>query len=146
LRAGLRGDNADYSRLARTLNRGQKGWNDDEPAVVEAACQMAVQQFFATYGHVPVDAFVADMRQRIAKERTPSRQEDMEVVIRAALNDNASVPPDIKRGELLRIRGAVTANIADILKLDAEAIDQFIAEAERVAIARGYSPPLAAEL
>jgi hypothetical protein len=92
LRAGLRGDNADYSRLARMLNRGQKGWNEDEPAVVEAACQMAVQQFFASHGHVPVDAFVADMRQRIAKESMPSRQEDMEVVIRAALSDNASVP------------------------------------------------------
>jgi hypothetical protein len=141
LRAGLRGDNEDYRRLARTLNHGQKGWNDDEPAVVAAACEMAVRRFFATYRHVPVEEFVTDMCERIAKERAPSPQVDMEAVIRAALNENCDVPLDIKRGELLRIRGAVTANITDILKLNADAIDDFVAEAETVAIARGYSPP-----
>jgi hypothetical protein len=140
LRAGLRGDSEDYRRLARTLNHGQKGWNDDEPAVVAAACEMAVRRFFATYRHVPVEAFVADMLERIAKEMAPSPQ-GMEAVIRAALNENSDVPLDIKRGELLRIRGAITANITDILKLNADAIDDFVAEAETVAISRGYDPP-----
>jgi hypothetical protein len=143
LRAGLRSDREDYTRLGGTLNRGEKGWNEDEPAVVEAACQMAARQYFSSYRHVTIDVFVADMRRRISNGGTPPRQEDMEAVIRAALDDTADVAPVIKPAELFRIRAAVTVNIADILKFDAQAIDQFVAEAECIAIARGYSPPMA---
>jgi hypothetical protein len=146
LRASLRGDKEDYTRRGPTLNRGEKGWNKDEPAVVEAACQIAVRQYFSAYHHVTIDVFVADMRRRIsAGGVTPSHQEDMEAVIRAALDDTADVPPAIKPAELFRIRAAVTVTITDILKLDTQAIDQFVAEAERIAIARGYSPPMATE-
>src|SRR5689334_23046197 len=69
LRALLRRDSEAYRRLVHKLNRGEKGWNADEPAVVEGACQLAVRQFFGTYHHVPIDDFVTDMRSRIAKER-----------------------------------------------------------------------------
>jgi hypothetical protein len=41
LQALLRGDSEDYRRLVHTLNRGEKGWNDDEPAVVEAEREYA---------------------------------------------------------------------------------------------------------
>jgi hypothetical protein len=60
--AGLRGESKDYNRLAHTLNRGQKGWNDDEPAVVEAACEMAVRRFFAAI----LNPAIADVLERIA--------------------------------------------------------------------------------
>jgi hypothetical protein len=144
LRALLRGESDDYRRLTHKLNGGEKGWNDDEPAVVEAACQLMVRRYFSSYRHVSITALMSDMRDRIAKQRTPSRQEDMEAVVRDALDEStAAAPSDIKRSELYRIRGAVTVNIADILRLDFEAVDQLVVEAERIAVARGYRPPLA---
>jgi hypothetical protein len=150
LRAGWRGDDDDSQRLVRQLNRGEKGWNDDEPAVVEAACQLAVRRFFGvvrdrnTGKLVSVQEFVRDMRERLGKQRTPPGQQDMEVVVRAALDDGIDVPPYIRRSELLRIRGDIAFNIIiTVLKLDAQALDQFIAEAEELAMARGYRPPLA---
>jgi hypothetical protein len=150
LRAGWRGDHEDHQRLVRQLNRGEKGWNADEPAVVEAACQLAVRRFFGAYRDrdtgtlVSIAEFVRDMRERIGKQRTPPSQEDMEVVIRAALDDSVAVPAHIRRGELLNIRGAVAFNIViSIMELDAQALDRFIAEAEELAMARGYQPPLA---
>jgi hypothetical protein len=55
------------------------------------------------------------------------------------------VPAHIGRGALLEIRGAVAFNVFAIMTFDARAIDQFIAEAEDLAMARGYSPPLVLE-
>jgi hypothetical protein len=144
LRALLRGDSEDYRRLVHKLNRGAKGWNDDEPAVVEAACQLAVREFFESRPSVTIEAFVADMCKRISKERTPPRQEDMEAVIRSA-QGNTRVPGDIRRSELLSIRMAVTGNITDILRFDAEQIDLLVSQAESVAVERGYHPPFANE-
>jgi hypothetical protein len=76
--------------------------------------------------------------------KTPPRQEDMEAVIRAALASEA-LPSSIKRSEAHRIRGAVTGNIVDILKLDERAIDQLIIRAERSAESRGFRPPRVTE-
>jgi hypothetical protein len=145
LRALLLGDGQEYRRLIPMLNRGEKGWNDDEPAVVEAACQLMTQRFFSTYRHVSVEALVADMRNRIAKQQTPPTAEDMMAVIRAARNAGTNVPPHVRRGELQRIQGVVTCNISDILKLDKLAINLLVADSEDIAIARGFSPPPATE-
>jgi hypothetical protein len=144
LRALLRGDSDGYRRLVAKLNRGEKGWNDDEPAVVEAACQIVVRQYFSTYKHVSVEVFVTDMRERMAKKTAPPRKEDIEAVIKYALNEGAGAPLQIRRGELHQIRGTVTANISDILRLDAKAVDDLVVGAESVALERGYSPPFVA--
>lgn len=144
-RALLRGDSQVYRRLGPTLNRGEKGWNDDEPAVVEAACELATRQFFSTHTHVSIADFVADTRRRIGAVQSPPLREDMEAIIRAALDSSAGVPNNIKRIELLNIRATVTANIVDILKLETTAIDQLITSAESAAESRGFSPPRAAE-
>lgn len=144
LRALLRGDSGSYRRLAQYLNRGVKGWNDDEPAVVEAACQLAVRQFFGAYHHVPIRDFVADMRDRISKQKIPPAQEDMEAVIRAAFDDSA-FSGNIRRGELLNIRTAVIGNVKDILCFGADDIDRLVRQAETIAMARGYNPPLMSE-
>lgn len=144
LGAMLRGDREGRDRLVHKLNRGEKGWNEDEPAVVEAICQLAVRQFFGAH-LVPIDDFVADMCKKISIYRTPPRQADMEAVIRAALDDGPPAPSEVSRSELLNIRSAVTAGITDSLRLDAAAIDHLVAEAESVAMMRGYSPPLSVE-
>lgn len=95
--------------------------------------------------HVSIADFVADMRRRIGAVQSPPLREDMEAIIRAALDGSAGVPNNIKRIELLKIRAAVTANIVDILKLETTAIDQLITSAESAAEWRGFSPPRAAE-
>jgi hypothetical protein len=145
LRAGWRGDNEEHKRLLKHLNRGEKGWNEDEPAVIEAACQLAVRRLFAEYPHVSIEEFVRDMRERNHKQKTAHGREDMEAVVRAALDDSVSVPPHIRRGELLEIQGAVAFNIISILKFDDQALEHFIVEAEALAMERGYQPPLATE-
>ncbi len=144
LRATLQGDQEEIQRLAHELNQGHQGWNDDEPAVIEAACQLAARRFFSEYLHVPVEDFVtADMGDRLSPRMTAPSQHDMEAVIRAALDDGASLPTNIKRADLMRIRGAVTANISGILKLDATEINSLAAQSEHMATACGYDPPLA---
>jgi hypothetical protein len=152
LRANWRGDDEGHQRLDGKLNRGQKGWNDDEPAVVEAVCQLAVRRFFGvvrdrdTGKLVSVEEFVSDLLARISKTRMLFGQEDAEAVIRAALDDSAEVPPHIGRGELLGIRGVAAFSVTQVLKFDAEDCDHLIVEAEDLAIARGYSPPLVMDL
>lgn len=147
LQAGLREDSDAYWRLAQQLNRGERGWNDDEPAVVEAACELAVRRFFGPNGSgIPVRDFVSDMRRRISMLKTPPSQKDMEAVIGSALDNNSPAPTNIGRGELLNIRSAVTVNVSDLLKLDRNAIDKLIFAAEQTAIKRGYRPPVAADL
>lgn len=46
LRASLLDQRELRRKLTTTLNNGKPGWNDDEPAVVEAACEIAVREFF----------------------------------------------------------------------------------------------------
>ncbi len=76
--------------LSGRLNGGRTGWNDDEPAVVEAACELATLRFFGTdYEGESITAFVADLRRRIPDERDRFDQVELEAVIRAALNDKS---------------------------------------------------------
>ncbi len=46
LRAGVFGDRDSRMRLSKRLNGGKPGWNEDEPAVAEAACELAVGRLF----------------------------------------------------------------------------------------------------
>lgn len=64
LRAVLLGQTELRDRLRPRLNGGDKGWNDDEPAVAEAACELAVGRFFgSSYDVRAVTAFVAELRE-----------------------------------------------------------------------------------
>ena len=46
LRAALLDQRELRRQLTTTLNNGKPGWNGDEPAVVEAACEIAVREYF----------------------------------------------------------------------------------------------------
>jgi hypothetical protein len=67
LRAGLLNQRELKDRLFRTLNsRKPTGWNDDEAAVVEAACELAAREYFGgDYDVRAITSLVSQMRSKI---------------------------------------------------------------------------------
>ena len=140
LRAGLLGENELRRELTGKLNGGKDGWNYDEPAVVDAACEIVVRRFFPSDVDVrEIAAIASDMRQ---KSKSLPGQLKVEAVIRAALGEADVVIDDIKPPELLHIRGAVVAYLFIILGAKFS-VDELIIEAENIAFERGWKPPLA---
>jgi hypothetical protein len=140
LRAALRGENELRRQLTGRLNGGKEGWNYDEPAVVDAACELAVRRFFPPGVDVrEITAVASDMRQ---KSKSLPGQLKVEAVIRSALGEADVVIDDIKPPELLHIRGAIVTYLFIILGAKFS-VDELITEAENIAFERGWKPPLA---
>lgn len=144
LQAMLVGDAEARRSLTRRLNGGKQGWNYDEPAVVEAACELAVRRFFGSgYDVREITAAVSWMRSADqAKGKTPHGQLEMEAVIRSALGEadvdiGGIIPP-----VLMEIRGAALGYAVLKLGLREPEIAELIVEAENVAFKRGWNPPL----
>ena len=105
MRAGLLGQTELRKRLEDQLNGGEDGWNYDEPAVVEAACELAVRDFF------PPDVDVREITQialamQAASTRLPGALK-IAAVIRAALGNADVGIDDINPPQLMHIRAAV---------------------------------------
>lgn len=130
-------------QLGLTLNGGKTGWNDDEPAVVEAACELAVRRFFPQdYDVRAITAFVSELRAATGND-PPVEQLKTEAVIRSALGEADVATGDITPGQKYLMRGRVTGLAVGKLGLNEAGIDQLITDAERVAFGRGWRPPLA---
>lgn len=144
LRAALLRQTELRDRLRPKLNGGRKtGWNDDEPAVLEAACERAVGRFFGSdYDVRAVTAFAAQLREANAGDPTYD-QLKMEAVIRLALGEPDVDTQGITAGQKFLIRLVVLGGVVAKLGLGEADVDQLITEAERVAIERGWNPPLA---
>jgi hypothetical protein len=73
MRAGLLRQSALRDQLLSKLNGGDMaGWNEDEPAVVEAAAELLLHQFFgASYDVRAVTAFAADLHEATAARPRP---------------------------------------------------------------------------
>jgi len=145
LRATLMRESEVRRQLTRELNGGKRGWNYDEPAVVEAACELMVRRFFGTsYDVREITAAVSFLRTADqAKDKTPHGQLEMEAVIRSALGETDVDISGIIPPVLMEIRGAAAAYCSFKLALPESDIVQMIAEAERMAFERGWNPPLA---
>ena len=132
-------------RLRPKLNGGrQTGWNDDEPAVVEAACESAVARFFgASYDVRDIAAFAALLRQAAGNDPTYDQLKTEAVVIRLALGEPDVDTRGITPGQMFAIRGNVLAGVVGKLGLGEADVDQLITDAEKVAVERGWNPPLA---
>jgi len=90
--AALTGQPELRERLRPALNGGRDGWNDDEPAVVQAACELAVRRyFFPGYDVRQVTAFVSDLCQATAGGPTSLDLLEAEAVIRVALGRSTSM-------------------------------------------------------
>jgi hypothetical protein len=144
-RAITTGETALRKKLSAKLGGGKPGWNYDEPAVIETACQLAVRRLWGTdYDVRDITAAVTFMRQADqAGGRTPPGQLEMEAIIRGALGEpdvdtSGIIPPIIFEVEI-----AVTGYAIRKLSLSQTEIDRLIVEAENIAFERGWNPPLA---
>jgi hypothetical protein len=132
------------AQLRSTLNGGKEtGWNDDEPAVIEAACELAVRLLFPEdYDVRTITAFVSELRAATGNN-PPLDQLKAEAVIRSALGDADVVIGDITSAQKLHLRISVITLLTFKLDLDEPAIDKLIIDSERIASERGWHPPLA---
>lgn len=147
LRAGIFEDRDTQMRLGARMNGGQKiGWNDDEPAVAEAACELAARRFFGLHYDVrQVTAFVAELRERVKNSRTPISQLEAEAVIRSALGERDVTIGDLRRSTLFNVRCLATGQLCLRLGLNRQEVEQLISAAENMVFDRGWNPPIAEE-
>ena len=127
-----------------TLNNGQKtGWNDDEPALVEAVFELSVRQYFGPdYDVRTVTDYVATLRMATRDNGTFSQLET-EALIRAALGETDVDLSGISRGKRFSIRGPAAVLAIERMGFGEVEVDQLITEAERITFERGWHPPLA---
>jgi hypothetical protein len=144
LRAALLRQTGLRDRLKTKLNGGKvKGWNDDEPAVIQATCELAVGRFFGrSYDVRAVTTFAAELREATAHD---PRYDPLktEAVIRSALGEQDVDTEGITAGQEYLIRIAVVTLVYGKLRLSEADVDQLITDAEKVAVKRGWNPPLA---
>jgi hypothetical protein len=134
---------AERQRLSRKLNNGKPGWNYDEPGVVEIACQLVVRRLFPESVDVrEITAFVMEMRSRI-HSITPPDQLESEALIRSALGDTDVVLSDIDSGHMFGAYTMILGYASIKLTLSDDDIRNLILESERLALERGWKPPLA---
>ena len=144
LRATLLRQTELRDRLKNKLNGGKvKGWNDDEPAVVQAACELAVGRFFGTtYDVRAVTTFAAELYEAAAHDPRYD-QLKTEAVIRSALGEQDIDTAGITPGQKYLIRGMVVTFVYGKLRLGEAELDRLITDAEKIAVKRGWNPPLA---
>ncbi len=148
LQAALLGQSERVSYLTGQLNGGQDGWNDDEAAFVQAACEIAAPRFFgADYDVRAVGALVAEIRSVLSGSRGdyPGHLE-MEAVIRSALGevhvDLGGITPYVQ----YQARLGLLITAAQKMAWTEPAILELVVNAERVTFTRGWRPPLAADV
>lgn len=145
IRAFLLRDEELRKRLNGQLNGGEKGWNRDEAGVMQAACVLAVSVYFSPGYDARAITEVAS-RIREAEQyggRTPHGQLEIEAVIRHALGEMDVDISGIGADVAYQVQGAVTAAIAWESGFTESQIDDLVIEAERMAFAHGWNPPLA---
>jgi hypothetical protein len=143
MRAALLRQHELRDELRPALNNGHKGWNDDEPAVVQAAGEIILRQYFgAGYDVRAVTDFVSELREAANNNGQLPRLKT-EAVIRGALGETDVDTSGISSSEKLNVYFLSTVLARGKLKISDRDVDELIAEAERVAFGRGWHPPLA---
>lgn len=146
LRAMLMNEVEVRRELARNLNNGQRGWNDDEAGLAEAACELAVRRYYGKdHDGRQISDDVSFMREAdLTRGKTPpGSQAEMEAVIRSALGEpdidiSGIIPP-----ALLTMRLAAVGWVVLKRQLPESEVIKLIIRAEEVTIGRGWRPPLA---
>src|SRR5215472_878728 len=128
-------DDQERIRLASQLNGGKKGWNKDEAAVMQAACDVAVQHYFGSeYDIRQITEEVAFLRRAdLDSDKTPHGQLEMEAVIRHALGETAVDVSGINAQAAFEIQGAIIYLISLRLGWKEPQVVQLITEAEPIA-------------
>lgn len=150
-RAMSLGMTEERTRLSDMLNGGKPGWNDDEPAVIQAASELAARRYLgpkasadqittAAAQVVEADRRGADLRGRAGS--LPDKTY-VQAVLKHDTGDRPAGWDNIRPSVALHIRGAFMVFVVSALDIMFE-LDALIRDAEALAFARGLNPPLAA--
>jgi hypothetical protein len=144
LRATVLGQADERRRLTPQLNGGQRGWNYDEAAVAQAACELAASKYFGTdYDLGKVSEAISFLREvNIAKGTATPPQKEMEAVVRSALGDTNISLSDITPPVAFITHGALATYVVQKLGWSEPQVVGLIRRAEKVAFDRGWNPPL----
>jgi hypothetical protein len=127
--------------LVPGLNGGKAGWNDDEPAVVQAAAGLLLRRYLGSrYDQQALTAFVS----QITGALTPRPEVDsaaIETMARVALGEPQVTAHGITPGQQLGSCLIVATMASDKLALTDVAIDQVITQSEQIAREQGWNPP-----
>jgi hypothetical protein len=141
LEALILGAEEERQRLNPQLNGGAPGWNDAEPAVVEALTVLVARRYFGS--QASADQLVetpAELARRFADK--PEYADNVGAVIRHAAGDHTADLSHIKPVTLLSLRGIFIVFAFSKLDLAFE-VDKLIGNAETLTFERGLNPPLA---
>jgi hypothetical protein len=143
LRATMLGQSQLREQLRPALNGGRRGWNDDEPAVVEAACQLTAVKFFGTdYDPRVISYFVEELGVATSNE-PPLDPSETEAIIRYALGDKSARTQGITPAQKYLTHGLVATFASAKLRLPEADVNQIIVDAEKMAFKHDWKPPLA---
>jgi hypothetical protein len=142
MRAALLRQRDRRNELQGTLNDGKPGWNDDEPAVVELVCQMAVRRFFADGRGMQDIATVVDAVQQASEDDMAVDRLEVEALIRKALGEDEIGTKSIGNGKKFILRIWITGAVVFLLNLDEATVDETITDSELLAFEQGWKPPL----
>jgi hypothetical protein len=145
LRAAIARDDTLRDQLVHQLDGGANAWNRDVAGFMQAACDLAARRYFGPgYDVSAVTELVSFLRQASGDGGITSHgQLEMETVIRHALGETGVDVKGINARVAFEIQAGVTAFIAWKLELTEPQVDDLITEAEQLAAARGWNPPLA---
>jgi hypothetical protein len=132
--------------LVSTLNNGEPiGWNDDEPAVVVACCELVIRQCWPDGPtQADVEALCALCEAAFTQGSVkPASPGSIEAVIRATLRGNDDRAPGVSSGDSYRISTLLAGLLADQADLSETEVDELVKKAERAAFDRRWHPPLA---
>ncbi|HEY1622729.1 MAG TPA: hypothetical protein VGG16_02935 [Streptosporangiaceae bacterium] len=146
MRSGVFEDYQTRLYFTTRLNRGQYGWNQDEPAVVEAACALAVRRLFRMgYNAELVSHYVEEMFGRLetSGNQVPANRGQTQAIIQAGFWDPGAAISGLTPLRLMVMRGLVFIYACASLRMHERAVHRLIVEAERIAFEQGWNPPLA---
>ncbi len=141
LRASMLDQREERDRLVHTLNGGSAtGWNDDEPAVVEAALELVLQYF--NDDQVGIGELAGLVSAALAADHRQDDGPKAAALINAALGADASGADQVARMDRFRLNMLAATAASAKLQLEEAGVDAVLREAERLAFERGWHPPL----
>lgn len=145
LRAGMLDQREERDRLVRALNGGSAtGWNDDEPAVVQAAIELVLSRYYGSRAEDPggLEGLIALVNEALVADSRPHDGEKARAVIQAAAGDDTRGIEMVARMDRYRLRAVTVALASAQLELSDADVDSVLRAAERVAFERGFHPPM----
>jgi hypothetical protein len=144
LQAVLFGDRVRFKKLNARLNSGSpKGWTLDEPAVVRAAFDLALDRYFdGRYDPPEVAAFAARLREAVSEQDKIIEVDLVQRLIRQSLRGEgpSQDDPNVRVMQHINLTALKLATMES--GMTEPEITSLICQAEDLARSRGWNPPL----